>query len=228
MLAFAIAPLFAMFSSRASSKIQSQRVARRTLVTRMGPIDAFWPRSPAVAECVEAICREDGWDIRCTLGFEAARGLRSRVEDKTGSLLSAAVRESTSGDVGLQFAVAFDLESGSDPGSRSRSRGTVRLLGTSRYLSTSSATSDWKVTARDDDDVPTAIRWRLHCTDLVVGGSALVQEGPLYFDAFTTTERKRRGLEVGCGRVVVREGWGLIEKFETVGRFKITPRNPLV
>ena len=66
--------------------------------------------------------------------FRGVTGTKIRVEDKTGSLLSAAVKESTSGEVGLQFAAAFDLESDRDPGSRSRSRGTVRILGTSRYL----------------------------------------------------------------------------------------------
>ena len=204
------------------------------LVEALG--DTLWPRSSAVAECVQEICREDGWDIRCTLGSEAAQGLRSRAEDKTGAPVAKAMQNVTCGDVGLEITVAFELEPGSDPGSRLRSQGTVVLVGTSRYLSTAMATGDWKVTSRDDDDVPTAIRWRLHCSELVVGGSILVPQGPVYFNAFTTAERRQRGLDVGSGRVTVREDSsvlsalfgtrGLIEEFKTVGRFEISPRSP--
>ena len=110
----------------------------------MGLSDILWPSSPAVAATVGAICSEDGWEAKCTLGPQAARSLRSRAEDRTGGLLPEALQGSTSGDVSIQFSVAFDLEPGRDPGSRSRARGAVRLLSTSRYLSTSGETGTWE------------------------------------------------------------------------------------
>ena len=198
--------------------------------------DTLWPSSPAVATTVEAICREAGWDVRCTLGLQAAQGLRSRAEDRSGGPLPVALQESTSADVGIQFAVAFDLEPGLDPGSRAMARGTVRLLSTSRYLVTSAETASWKVTATDDDEVPTAMRWSLQCAEVAAGGDVFVPEGPVYFNALTTAERRQRGLDTGSGRVTIREDSsllsaffgtrGLIEEFKTVGRFEIKPREP--
>ena len=213
----------------------SQHARAPSRVT-MGLFDVLWPSSPAVAATVEEICRKDGWDVVCTLGLQAAQGLRSRAEDRSGSPLPAALQASTSGDVDIQFAVAFDLELGLDPGSRSMAQGTVRLLSTSRYLSMSAETGAWKVTSTDDDEVPTAIRWNLRSTQIAAGGDTLVPEGPLYFNALTTAERRRRGLDVGSGRVAIREDSsvlsqifgtrGLIEEFKTVGRLRITPRKP--
>ena len=204
-------------------------------VVRMGLLDdILWPRSPAIATAVEAICCEDGWDVRCTLGSQAARDLRSRAEDRSGGALPLAMLESTSSDVGLQFPVAFDLEPGRDPGSRAAAQGTVRLLDSSRFLSTSVGTGTWKVTSADDDEVPTAIRWSLDCNEVVAGGDIIVPKGPLYFNALTTAERRQRGLDIGSGRVTIREDSsllsalfgtrGLIEEFKTVGRFEITRR----
>ena len=203
---------------------------------RMGLFDMLWPSSPAVAAAVEAICCEGGWDVRCTLGSSAARGLRSRAEDRSGGLLPAAMQGSDSGDVGIDFSVAFDLERGRDPGSRFTARGAVRLLSTSRYLSASTEASTWKVVSTDDDEVPTAIRWSLQSGEIAVGGDTFVPQGPVYFTAFTTAERRQRGLDVGSGRVTIREDssvlsalfgtQGLIEEFKTVGSFAITPRSP--
>eukprot|EP00964_Phaeocystis_antarctica_P100044 scaffold65762_cov60-Phaeocystis_antarctica.AAC.7 len=215
--------------------------ARATVLPRrvsMGMLDdLLWPSSPAVASTVEAICREDGWDVRCTLGLQAARGLRSRAEDRSGGPLPVAMQESTSGDVGVQYSVAFDLEPGRDPGSRAMAQGTVRLLSTSRYLATSAETATWKVTSTDDDEVPTAIRWCLQCSEVAAGGDILVPQGPAYFNAFTTAERRQRGLDAGSGRVTIREdssllsGFfgtrGLIEEFKTVGSLDIKPRGPV-
>ena len=198
--------------------------------------DILWPSSPAVATTVAAICGADGWDVRCTLGLQAARGLRSRTEDRTGGPLPAAMQDSTSADVGIQFSVAFDLEPGRDPGSRAMAQGAVRLLSTSRYLATSVESASWKVTSTDDDEVPTAMRWCLQCSEVAAGGDILVPQGPVYFNAFTTAERRQRGLEAGSGRVTIREDSsllsaifgtrGLIEEFKTVGRFEIKPREP--
>ena len=203
----------------------------------MGFLDELlWPRSPAIATAVEAICAEDGWDVRCTLGSQAARDLRSRAEDWSGGPLPEAMQQSTSSDVGLQFGVAFDLEPGRDAGSRAAAQGTVRLLDSSRFLSISEGTGSWKVVSADDDEVPTAIRWSLACTEVAVGDDVIVPPGPLYFSAFTTAERRQRGLDAGNGRVTIREDSsllsalfgtrGLIEEFKTVGRFEITPRRP--
>lgn len=202
---------------------------------RMGLFeDILWPRSPAIATAVEAICCEGGWDVRCTLGSQAARGLRSRAEDRSGGPLPKAMLESTSSNVGLQFPIAFDLEPGRDPGLRAAAQGTVRLLDSSRFLSTSAGTGTWKVTSADDDEVPTAIRWSLECTEVATGGDVVVPSGPLYFNALTTAERRQRGLGVGSGRVTIREDSsllsalfgtrGLIDEFKTIGRFEITPR----
>ena len=69
-----------------------------------------------------------------------------------------------------------------------------------------------------------------------MGDDVIVPPGPLYFNAFTTAERRQRGLGRGSGRVTIREDSsmlsaffgtrGLIEEFKTVGRFEITPRGP--
>lgn len=146
------------------------------------------------------------------------------------------MQQSTSSDVGLQFGVAFDLEPGLDAGSRAAAQGTVRRLGSSRFLSISEATGSWRVTSSDDDEVPTAIRWSLECSEVAVGDDVIVPPGPLYFNALTTAERRQRGLGKGSGRVAIREDSsmlsalfgtrGLIEEFKTVGRFEITPRGP--
>eukprot|EP00966_Prymnesium_polylepis_P194924 4518300-Prymnesium_polylepis.1 len=183
---------------------------------RMGLFDMLWPSSPAVAAAVEAICCEGGWDVRCTLGSSAARGLRSRAEDRSGGLLPAAMHAGV--------------------GSRFMAQGAVRLLSTSRYLSASTEASIWKVVSTDDDEVPTAIRWSLQSGEIAVGGDTFVPQGPVYFTAFTTAERRQRGLDVGSGRVTIREDssvlsalfgtQGLIEEFKTVGSFAITPRSP--
>jgi hypothetical protein len=207
-------------------------------VPKMGLFDALWPSSPAVAATVEDICCENGWEVRCTLGAQAASSLRSRAEDRTGAPLTAALESSTAGDVGLQFSVAFELEPGSDPGSRSRTQGTVRLLSESRFLSASPETGSWVVTSRDDDEVPTAVRWCLQCAEVTVSGDTVVPEGTaLYFTALTTAERRERGLDVGNGRVAIREDSsmlsalfgmrGLIEEFKTIGRFEIKRREDL-
>ena len=90
----------------------------------------------------------------------------------------------------------------------------------------------------DDDEVPTSIRWCLQCSsEVAVGGDILVPQGPVYFNAFTTAERRQRGLDAGCGRVTIREDSsllsalfgtrGLIEEFATVGRLEIKPRGPV-
>lgn len=197
----------------------------------MGLFDILWPSSPVIASTVEDICRDDGWDVLCTLGVQAAQGLRSRAEDRSGGPLPKTLRMSTSGDVNIQFAVAFALEPSLDPGSRSMAKGSVQLLSTSRFLSLSATTGTWKVTSTDDDEVPVALRWDLQSAVIAAGGDIIIPEGPLYFNALTTAERRRRGLDVGSGRVTIREGSSLltrslIEQFKTVGRFRITPRNP--
>ena len=211
----------------------------RVTVPRMGLFDILWPSSPAIAATVDDICRDDGWEVRCTLGVQAARSLRSRAEDRTGAPLPAAMQASTEAvDVGLQFSVAFDLEPGADAGSRSRTQGSTRLLSESRYLSISPATGTWQVTSRDDDEVPTAIRWCLQCAEVAASGETIVEEGAtLYFTALTTAERRQRGLDVGNGRVAIREDSsmlsalfgtrGLIEEFKTIGRFEIKRRESL-
>ena len=89
--------------------------------------------------------------------------------------------------------------------------------------------------AADDDEVPTAMRWSLQCAGVEVGGDTIVPPGPLYFNALTTAERRQRGLDIGSGRVVIKEDSsllsaifgtrGLLEEFKTVGRFEITPRS---
>ena len=203
---------------------------------RMGLIDELlWPSSPAIATTVNAICADAGWDVRCTIGPEAARTLRSRAEDRSGAPLPDELQESAAGDVGITFSVAFDLEAGRDAGSRSRAQGAARLLSTSRFLSASAAPgATWKVTSTDDDEVPTAIRWRLDSAEIAVSGDVFVPSGPLYFNAFTTAERRARGLDVGSGRVAIRQDSsalsalfgtrGLIEEFKTVGRFEISSR----
>ena len=204
-------------------------------VPRMGLFDVLWPSSPVIAATVEDICRADGWDVKCTIGLQAASGLRSRAEDRTGAPLSASIEQSTAGDVGLQFSVAFDLEPGADPGSRFTTQGNARLLSESRYLSTSPATGTWQATSRDDDEVPTAIRWSLQCAEVTVSGGTVVADGTtLFFTALTTAERRERGLDVGNGRVAIREDSsmlsalfgtrGLIEEFKTIGRFEIKRR----
>ena len=210
--------------------------ATRTETPRMGLFDdVLWPSSRAVAATVHDICCENGWDVRCTLGFQAASSLRSRAEDQTGAPLPTAVQESTAGDMELEFSLAFDLEPGSDPGSRSRTRGAARLLSKSRFLSISPETGTWKVTSRDDDEVPTAVRWCLRCAEVAVSGDTLVPEGTtLHFTALTTAERRQRGLDVGNGRVAIREDSsilsalfgtrGIVEEFKTVGRFEIKRR----
>jgi hypothetical protein len=219
--------------------IDARATVRCRAEMHMGMLDElFWPSSPAVATTVAAICREDGWDVRCTLGLQAARGLRSRAEDRSGGPLPAAMQESTSADVGVQYSVALDLEPGRDPGSRAMAQGTLRLLSTSRYLEESAETATWKVTSTDDDEVPTSIRWCLQCSsEVAVGGDILVPQGPVYFNAFTTAERRQRGLDAGSGRVTIREDSsllsalfgtrGLIEEFATVGRLEIKPRGPV-
>jgi hypothetical protein len=76
--------------------IDARATVRCRAGMHMGMLDElFWPSSPAVATTVAAICREDGWDVRCTLGLQAARGLRSRAEDRSGGPLPAAMQEST-------------------------------------------------------------------------------------------------------------------------------------
>eukprot|EP00966_Prymnesium_polylepis_P258499 5971030-Prymnesium_polylepis.1 len=114
-------------------------------------------------------------------------------------------------------------------------QGAVRLLSSSRYLSTSTETGTWKVVSTDDDEVPTAIRWSLQSAEIAVGGDTFVPHGPVFFNAFTTAERRQRGLDVGSGRVAIREDSSLrsslfgtralIEEFKTVGSFAITPRS---
>ena len=61
------------------------------------------------------------------------------------------------------------------------------------------------MTSTDDDEVPTAIRWRLDSAEIAVSGDVFVPSGPLYFNAFTTAERRARGLDVGSGRVAIRQ-----------------------
>ena len=202
----------------------------------MSLFDNLWAdsaQSPDVAKALDAICCEGGWDVKCTIGQTAARDLRSRIEDRSGGALPSTLLDSTSSDVGIQFSVAFEPQ------------GTVRLLSSSRFLSTTTADDGvgvassiesgcWKVTSTDDDDVPTALRWRLECDGIRVGGESLVPEGPVYFNALTTAERRRRGVDPGSGRVTIREDSsvlsalfgtrGLIEEFKTVGSFAITPR----
>lgn len=234
----------AQLNARAPSLLLALRgVPSRGNAPRMGLFDSaskafadtLWPSSPAVAATVEDICCEGGWDVRCILGSQAASSLRSRAEDKSGSPVSAAVQDSTAGDVVLQFSIVFDLEPGSDPGSRYRTRGVARLLTESRFLSIPPETDSWIVTSRDDDEVPTAVRWCLRCAEIAAGGDILVPGGAtLHFTALTTAERRQRGLDVGNGRVAIREDSsilsalfgtrGLIEEFKTIGRFEIKRR----
>ena len=199
--------------------------------------DFVWPSSLAVADTVESICDEGGWDVRCTLGQQAASSLRSRVEDHSGAPLSAAMQDSAAGDVELKFSVAFDLEPEGDPGSRSRTQGAARLLSESRFLSVSPETGSWMVPSRDDDEVPTAVRWCLRCAEITVGGDTLVPEGTtLYFTALTSDERRQRGIDLGNCRVSIREDSSMLSalfgtrgieqfaEYKTIGRFEIKRR----
>ena len=80
------------------------------------------------------------------------------------------------------------------------------------------------------------MRWSFRCSEISAGGETLVSEGAtLYFTAFTTAERRQRGLDVGSGREAIREDSsvlsaifgtrGLIEEFKTIGRFEIKRRS---
>ena len=128
------------------------------------------PVSEAAAATVAGLCREQGWEVRCTLGSRVARGMGG-----TGTL---ALQREESSTVGIDFTVAFELEEGYDP-----PQGIVRLLSPSKYLSSSTAAEEsqraapgakpavskgfWSVDTTDDEGVPTvvvtAVVWRLEC-----------------------------------------------------------------
>lgn len=195
------------------------------------------PASPEVAATVNGLCRPGGWSVRCSIGSELARELGG-----TGTLS----KEDATGTLGLDFAVVFDLDEGYDP-----PQGGVRLLTSSSYLrsdvdrqpsgAVGSARGFWSTDATDDDDVPTAIRFRLFCTGLSSGGSTVIPEGPLYFNALIEDRRRApddaedaRPLTLGSGRLTVKEdvgvntgvfqARGILAEFKLVGRFDAGPR----
>lgn len=206
------------------------------------------PVSADVAETVAGICRPDGWSVRCTLGSQPARELGG-----TGTL----AKGEASSTVGLDYSVRFELEEGYDP-----PQGTVSLLSASRLLSTSTAAEEaaaaaagtrpavakgfWSVDATDDEDVPTAIKWRLQCVGIESGGVTIVPEGQIYFNALVGERRALPGEEsaegtrpisLGSGRVTVKEdvgvntifqARGILAEFKLVGSFDAAPRTPAV
>tara|TARA_B110001452_G_scaffold26846_1_gene21053 strand:- start:62 stop:814 length:753 start_codon:yes stop_codon:yes gene_type:complete len=205
------------------------------------------PVSAAVAETVDGICRPDGWSMRCTLGSQPARELGG-----TGTL----AKGEASSTVGLDYSVRFELEEGFDP-----PQGTVSLLSSSRLLSSSTAAEEaaaaaagarpavakgfWSVDATDDEDVPTAIKWRLACAGIESGGVTIVPEGQLYSNALVGERRPLPGEEsaegarlisLGDGRLTVKEdvgvntifqARGILAEFKLVGRFDASPRTPV-
>ena len=204
------------------------------------------PVSAAVAETVAGICRPDGWSVRCTLGSQPARDLGG-----TGTL----AKGEASSTVSVDYSVRFELEKGFDP-----PQGTVSLFSSSRLLSTSTATEEaaaaaggtrpavakgfWSVDATDDDDVPTAVRWRLQCAGIESGGVTIVPEGQIYFNALVGERRPLPGEQVGStarpislgdGRLTVKEdvgvntifqARGILAEFKLVGSFDASPRSP--
>jgi len=88
--------------------------------------------------------------------------------------------------------------------------------------------------------VPTAVKWRLFCSGLSSGGSTVLPEGPLYFNALVEDRRRSpddaegvRPLSLGGGRLTVKEdvgvntifqARGILAEFKLVGRFDVSPR----
>ena len=193
-------------------------------------MDAPWwnlwaeePASPQVAATISGLCWPGGWTVRCSVGSEVARELGG-----TGTLS----KEEATGTLGLDFAVAFSVDEGFEP-----PQGSVRLLTPSRFLSTDGRLPGfWSVDATDDDDVPTAIRWRLACTGITSGDNVVIPEGPLYFNALVEERRRSpddapeaRPVSLGSGRLTVKEDIGVNTLFQSRGilaEFKLVGPNP--
>lgn len=215
----------------------SPRLARHSLRTQPQPYmsgggswwDALWAApqaSESVGQTVAAVCREDGWDVRCTLGAQVARELGG-----TGAL---AKQKTAASNVGLDFSVAFEQDEGFDP-----PQGTVRLLSQSRLLASSTVEEEaaraepgekpavakgfWTVDTTDDEEVPTSVRWRLQCAGITVGDDELVPPGPLYFNALVaqqppdSTAARTCPVSLGSGRVTVKEEIGVNAVFRARG-----------
>jgi len=197
--------------------------------------------SPLAEATVREICREDGWLVKCVVGPTIARQLGG-----TGSL----ARRGGGTDVRLDFSVAFAQEVGYDP-----PQGTVRLLGESKLLSTSTAEEEaalappgerpqvakgfWSVDKTDEFDVPTAVRWRLQCAGISSGGEEVVAAGQLYFNALVGQRRPSAAaatsIVLSDGRVTVKEdigvnaifqARGILAEYKVVGSFDVIPRLP--
>lgn len=138
-----------------------------TCLQEFGFFKSLWAPEPEPSPLAEStvldVCRADGWDIKCTIGPDIARELGG-----TGAL----AKLQSGADVRLDYSVAFILEAGYSP-----PQGTLQLLSPSRFLSTSTAEEEarlappgespkiakgfWTVDSTDDNDVPTAVRWRM-------------------------------------------------------------------
>lgn len=184
------------------------------------------------------IAAPDGWAVTATLGRSVARQLGG-----SGTLATSNGQAESIADVRLSFSCAFAIEPEYAP-----PQGTVALLRPSRYLSTSTAAEEsaaarannrrrpavakgfWTVDATDDDDVPTAIKWRLQCDEgIVVSGVQIVPAGPVYFNALVERGSSEGEVRLVEGRVTVKEdigvdsplfsGRGILAEFKVIGCF---------
>ena len=185
------------------------------------------PASEAQEMVLAEITRAAGWKVRCELGADVARALGS-----TGTI--AKCETST---VGLDLQLAFELDDGFEP-----AQGSVVMTRSSRFFEPCGGY--WQVDATSDEDVPTAIKWRLSCTGLEAGGECLVPCGPLYFNALVqplaravpeggSDEVKPPVWGLAEGRLTVKEALGsnaglfnargILAEFKIIGSFEVEP-----
>jgi hypothetical protein len=191
--------------------------------TQLGLFD--WLSSPQqeddlsveAAAAFEALCREDGWLVRCQIGSEAARAVGGSGELAKGSSSTAAI----------DFALSFSRDAGYVP-----SQGSVNLIRASRFLAPKPGF--WKLESDDDDGVPQTVQWRLQTSEqgMRLGDDVLVPPGPMYFNA--RCEWKEGRLALYDGRLTVKEdvgidvglfkAKGILAEFKIVGTFECVAR----
>jgi len=172
--------------------------------------------SPNAAAAFEAICRPDGWLVKCEIGSNIARSVGGSGELAKGSSSTAAI----------EFLMSFSRDRGYVP-----PQGPVTLLRQSRFLNTQRP-GFWKLESDDDDGVPKTIQWRLQTAEegLQLGGDVLVPPGPLFFNARCAWNSATKQVTLSDGRLTVKEdigintglfqARGILAEFKIVGTFE--------
>lgn len=185
------------------------------------------PQSEEATAAFAALCRADGWAVRCELGADVARSLG-------GSGALARGGDESSPTAQLDLTLRFALDEGYLP-----PQGGVQLLSRSRWI-TAEPRGFWKVDADEVGGVPTYLQWRLSCPEgLEASGQQVLPPGPLYFNARSSLSSGADGLprlRLSDGRLTVKEelgantplfsAKGILAEFKIVGQFSCREASP--